>query len=190
MVDLMREYDAGPFLKKCSVQLNASEGVNALSQRQYRDAMARFGAAVSVITTDGPAGRCGFTASAVCSVTDEPPTLLVCMNRHSKSNEAFKRNGVLCVNSLCATQQALSPLFAGADKVTMDQRFAAANWTVLSTGAPVLEGALVSFDGRVTQVSEIGTHSVLFCEVDAIHIGDVHEGLIYFDRGYHRIAPA
>lgn len=44
---------------------------------QFRNAMAMLGGAVSVITTDGPAGRFGFTASAVCSVTDAPPTLLV-----------------------------------------------------------------------------------------------------------------
>lgn len=47
----------------------------------FRDAMAHVGAAVNIITTDGPAGRAGFTASAVCSVTDTPPTLLVCLNR-------------------------------------------------------------------------------------------------------------
>ncbi len=45
----------------------------------FRDAMAHVGAAVNIITTDGPAGRAGFTASAVCSVTDTPPTLLVCL---------------------------------------------------------------------------------------------------------------
>jgi hypothetical protein len=48
--------------------------------------MARLGAAVNVVTTDGSAGRCGFTASAVCAITDEPPTLLVCMNRSSAQN--------------------------------------------------------------------------------------------------------
>ena len=52
-----------------------------VTRQDFRDAMARLGAAVNIITTGGPAGRGGFTASAVCSVTDEPPTLLVCMNR-------------------------------------------------------------------------------------------------------------
>jgi flavin reductase (DIM6/NTAB) family NADH-FMN oxidoreductase RutF len=61
--------------------------------------MAMLGGAVSVITTDGVAGRFGFTASAVCSVTDSPPTLLVCMNRASHSNEHFKRNGFSNVTS-------------------------------------------------------------------------------------------
>ena len=49
----------------------------AMEKQAYREAMARLGAAVNVITTDGPGGRAGFTASAVCSVTDSPPTLLI-----------------------------------------------------------------------------------------------------------------
>ena len=69
--------------------------------------MARLGAAVHVVTTAGPAGRHGFTASAVTSVTDDPPTLLVCQNRASDANPAFKANGVLCVNTLAAAQEHL-----------------------------------------------------------------------------------
>ena len=152
--------------------------------------MARLGAAVSVITTDGPAGRTGFTASAVCSVTDTPPTLLVCMNRGSTSNEAFKANAVLCVNTLAASQEALSPLFAGFEDMPMADRFEAATWTTLATGSPVLAGAVVSFDCRIAQVTEVGTHSVVFCEVQAIQAGPAHEGLIYFGRSYHRITVA
>jgi hypothetical protein len=53
--------------------------------KDYRDAMACLGAAVNIVTTDGNAGRAGFTASAICSVTDDPPTLLVCMNRGSSA---------------------------------------------------------------------------------------------------------
>jgi flavin reductase len=50
-----------------------------IASEDYRDAMACLGAAVSIVTTDGAAGRAGFSASAVCSVTDDPPTLLVCL---------------------------------------------------------------------------------------------------------------
>jgi flavin reductase len=53
----------------------------AVEKQAYREAMARLGAAVNVITTDGPGGRAGFTTSAVCSVTGTPLTLLVCANR-------------------------------------------------------------------------------------------------------------
>ena len=152
--------------------------------------MARLGAAVSVITTTGAGGDAGFTASAVCSVTDDPPTLLVCMNRESSLHETFKANGVLCVNTLAASQEALSPLFAGFTESPMPDWFRAADWTRLATGAPVLSGAVVSFDCRIAQVTEVGTHSVFFCEVQAIQSGPAHEGLIYFGRSYHRITVA
>lgn len=159
-----------------------------VDRQVYRDAMARLGAAVSVITTMGPAGAAGFTASAVCSVTDDPPTLLVCMNRDSRLNETFKANRVLCVNTLAAVQEPLSSLFAGLTGVEdMPTRFAAAEWTTLVTGSPVLAGAVVSFDCRIAQITEVGTHSVFFCEVEALQAGSEHEGLIYFGRAYHRI---
>ncbi len=68
----------------------------------YREAMARLAGAVHLVTTDGPGGRAGFTATAVCSVSDAPPTLLVCINRDSSAYPAFDRNGRLCVNLLAA----------------------------------------------------------------------------------------
>ncbi len=149
--------------------------------------MARLGAAVNVVTTVDAEGPRGLTASAVCSVTDDPPTLLLCINRESEMNEAFRGSGVLCVNTLAASQEALSPLFAGFTDVPQEQRFEAGAWTTLVTGAPVLVGAVVSFDCRVAQCTEVGTHTVFFCEVQAIQSGEAHEGLIYFGRSYHRI---
>ena len=158
----------------------------AVGQPAYRDAMARLGAAVNVVTSDGPAGRCGFTASSVCSVTDDPPTLLVCLNRNSASNARFKANGVLCVNVLAARHEALSAAFAG--PLDSDARFAAGRWTLLGTGAPVLDDARVAFDCRIAQVTEVGTHSVLFCAVEAIRTGADGEALIYLGRAYHHLA--
>lgn len=157
-----------------------------VGQSAYRDAMARLGAAVNIVTSDGPAGRCGFTASSVCSVTDDPPTLLVCLNRTSANNARFKRNGVLCVNVLAARHEALSAAFAG--PLDSAARFAEGRWSTLGTGAPVLEGARVAFDCRIAQVTEVGTHSVLFCEVEAIRTGGNEEALIYLGRAYHRLA--
>ena len=78
----------------------------------FRNATAQLGSAITIITTDGPAGRFGFTASAVCSVADSPPTLLVCMNRSSFAHGKFQHNGVLCVNVLSGQHQQLSGIFA------------------------------------------------------------------------------
>jgi len=79
-----------------------------VSKELYRDGMARLAAAVHIVTTDGPAGATGFTASACCSVTDNPPTLLVCLNRFSQLHPIFQQNGVFCVNTLAGDQRELS----------------------------------------------------------------------------------
>ena len=162
-----------------------------VSREQFRDAMACLGAAVNIVTTDGAAGRAGFTASAVCSVTDDPPTLLVCLNRSSRGSAALKANGVLCVNTLAAGQHALSDAFAGKGGLDTSARFALAGWSTLATGAPVLEdAAIVAFDCRIAEVVEKGTHSVLFAEIQAIRQGAPGAGLIWYARDYHPVGHA
>lgn len=155
---------------------------------EFRDAMARLGAAVNIITTDGPGGRCGFTASAVCAVTDEPPTILVCMNRSSAQNQAFKVNGVLCVNVLTDRHRELSGMFAGQTGSEMADRFAAARWSALPTGAPGLIDAGVCLDGVIIEVLERGTHSMFLTEVRGVRLAAMQEsGLIWFGRQYHGV---
>ena len=66
----------------------------------FREAMCRLGAAVHVVTTAGPGGKTGATATAVCSVSDAPPTVLMCLNRRSQTNPVVVENGVFCVNTL------------------------------------------------------------------------------------------
>ncbi len=160
-----------------------------VDKQSYREAMARLGAAVNVIATDGPGGRAGFTASAVCSVTDTPPTLLVCANRSNDSYPALRANGVLCVNTLAAAHEEISAVFAGLTGHTMPERFETGEWYTLATGALVLRGAAVAFDCRIDQVVTVGTHDVFFCVVEAVSVSDVHEALIYLERAYHRLSP-
>ncbi len=158
-----------------------------VSRDSYREAMARLGAAVNVITTSGPGGRRGFTASAVCSVTDDPPTLLVCCNRFNDSHAALLANRVMCINTLAASQTDVSNVFAGLAGREGEARFATAEWYAMETGAPALHGAAVSFDCRIAQSTDVGTHSVFFGEVVALRHGAVHGGLIYYGRAYHPV---
>ncbi|MDK2778022.1 MAG: flavin reductase [Pseudomonadota bacterium] len=155
----------------------------------FRNGMAMLGGAVSVITTDGKAGRFGFTATAVTSVTDEPPTLLVCMNRKSFANGHFKENGVLCVNVLSAGHESASGDFADRNQ-TSEERFAKHSWTDMGTGSPALDEAVVNFDCRISDVHEVGSHTVFYCQIKDIRIGERAEGLFYFNRAYHKIGES
>src|SRR6266481_9601490 len=81
------------------------EPVVTVGAAAFRDAMCRLGAAVHVVTSAGPGGKTGFTATAVCSVSDQPATLLVCLNRRAKSAPLLAQNGVFCVNTLGADEE-------------------------------------------------------------------------------------
>ncbi|WP_201596432.1 flavin reductase [Psychrobacter vallis] len=155
----------------------------------FRNAMARLTTAVSVITTKGESGVHGFTASAVCSVSDSPPTLLVCMNQAARSHGHFVDHKTLCVNVLGAQHEQISNAFAS--KLCSEERFQQGCWTTLKTGAPMLEDALVSFDCEIEQIQTVGTHSVFMCRVVAIRQneqqGGQEESLVYFNRAYHQV---
>ena len=158
-----------------------------VEKQAYREAMARLGRRGERDHHGWAGGRAGFTASAVTSVTERPPTLLVCANRTNDFYPAMKQNGVLCVNTLTPAQEGLSPVFAGMTQHTMDERFDGYAWQRLDTGAPVLDEAVVVFDCRISQVVEVGTHDMFFCSVEAVRTGTAHEGLIYYGRGYHKV---
>lgn len=158
-----------------------------VSQQLFREALGRLGAAVNIITTDGAFGRHGLTASAVCSVSDAPPTVLACVNRNAGAHEHLLRNGVMCINMLGGRHQSLSDRF-GRRGVEVCDRFAAAQWKTISTGSPVLVDATASLDCVITDVKTVGTHSVIFGEVRHVELSSTTESLIYFNRNYHRLA--
>ena len=161
------------------------------TRQSFRNAMARLGAAVTIVTTDGPGGRAGLTASAVCSVTDDPPMLLVCVNRSASALPALRANGVLCVNLLSASQQALSNRFAGMDgSATMEDRFARGAWLPGDSGTPLLEGAVASLECRIADIVEKGTHSVIFAEVQSVTFGPEGPALVWWGRDYHPVGAA
>lgn len=151
----------------------------------YRNAMALLASAVNVVTTAGASGRYGFTASAVCAVSDSPATLLVCMNQASSSHQHFVDNKILSVNVLAADQQHLSQAFSS--KLTAEARFAHGVWQSLRTGAPILQGALASFDCEIVQMQDVATHRIFICRIVAIQHSPAQQALVYFDRAYHQV---
>lgn len=159
-------------------------------QTAFRNAMAHLPAAVCIITTAGETGRCGITASAVCSVTDSPPTVLVCINRNSAMHDVFTQNGHLCINVLAAEHQQLAMHFSGATKVPMAERFTFDDWHDGVARQPVLSGALVKLQGHIRDSKAVGSHSVMFVELDDIAVNGEQDSLVYFNRLFHSVGSA
>lgn len=154
---------------------------------RFRDAMSSLSAAVNVITTEGDAGRCGITATAVCSVTDTPPSVMVCINANSAMNPVFQGNGRLCINVLNHEQEVMARHFAGMTGVTMEERFSLSCWQKGVLGQPVLKDSLASLEGDISQVQTIGSHLVYLVEIKNITLSQEGHGLIYFKRRFHPV---
>lgn len=157
--------------------------------------MSRLASAVNIITSNGPGGLCGCTASAVCSVSDDPPIVLVCINRTSRNNAILKNNLTLCVNVLRKDQQSLAYEFSRSGGEMAD-RFMNGRWSdkmappeTTTIGEiyslPVLDEALVSLQCRITESSEVGSHTVFYCTVDGISMGEPGDPLMYYGREFH-----
>ncbi|MFO1188241.1 MAG: flavin reductase family protein [Alphaproteobacteria bacterium] len=134
----------------------------------FIQAMRQFAGAVTIITTIRDGSRTGLTATAVCSLTAEPPRILICVNKTASAHQPIAKGGVFCVNVLGTQHITIANRFAGRTAVDGDARFMAdANWITLATGAPVLADALANFDCTVHASHDFGTHSVYVGDVRA-----------------------
>lgn len=155
--------------------------------KAYRDAMSRFAGHIHIITTDGKAGRRAIAATAVTSVSDNPPIVLACINLSVPDNMLFLKNGVFAINTLAAQHLPLAEACSGITPVSQDERFALANWKPLTTGAPALSDAVAVFDCTVMEVREMATHFVFFGKVTGVRCGENRPPLLYHDRGFRAL---
>jgi len=155
---------------------------DSVDRTAFRDGMSRLGSAVSVVTTKSIGKRYGFTASAVCSVSDTPATLLVCINRAGSSFHAFENARHFCINTLMPGQENIANLFGG--RTPVDDRFALGEWKDGLTGVPVLTNASVSFECELTNALDVATHRVLFGRVIDIRENEEQATLLYCMRRY------
>ena len=154
--------------------------------QQFKLGMRTLAGAVNIITSMNAGHRYGMTATAVCSATADPPTVLVCINKLAVTHDAIGKAKVFCVNVLRAENAELSTVFSGAQ--TGEARFRNGNWTRLATGSPALVDALVSFDCRVVRQLAHGTHTIFLGEVEQILIGKKGKPLLYSDGQYAKLA--
>lgn len=148
----------------------------------FRQGMRRLVAGVCLVTTLDQNERHGMIATAVSSVTTDPPSLLACINRNSSIHAPLQRSMVFCINVLSVDDLQISSCFSSSS--LRHKRFVAGEWTTLATGSPVLADASVSFDCRVTELVETATHSIVLGVVEAINLGGPKSPLAYLDGKY------
>lgn len=151
-----------------------------MESSQYRKMMRGHAGAVAVIATGKRGQRTGLTATAVCSLSDSPPTVLVCVNHNASAYEVIRQFGCFSVNWLAAHQDGIADCFAGKTGLKAEQRFIGGDWVTLATGAPVLGDGLASLDCELVGEHDHSTHSIFIGRVRAARQQDSEKPLMYF----------
>ena len=145
-------------------------------------AMRSVASSVTVVTTDGPAGRHGATVSAFSSVSADPPTTLICLRDASRIARAVLRNNAYTVNVLPQSSREIANRFAGCDDERLEDRFEG-----IACDGTAIRGATV-FACRVAQTVISGSHRIFIGHVTEVHHGG-RAPLAYLDGAYHRVIP-
>jgi flavin reductase (DIM6/NTAB) family NADH-FMN oxidoreductase RutF len=153
-----------------------------VSQEEFRAALGRFASGVTVVTTkDAQDELHGITVSAFCSVSLQPPMVLICVEKTAGSHPALEESAIFVVNILREGEASISELFASSSP----EKFALSSWTPGIEGVPVLDGALATLECRVKFSYHGGDHSIFVGEVEKVTAAEGNP-LTYFRSEYGR----
>ena len=153
------------------------------SPEDFRSALSQFASGVTVVTTrDAHGKKHGITVSAFCSVSLEPPMVLICIEKSTGSQYAFGESGAFVVNILASSQSDVSEHFAS----RVDEKFGDVEHTLNEDGVPVLTDAIATLRCTLRHSLDGGDHSIFVGLVESVEVKG-GSPLIYFDRGYHEL---
>lgn len=143
----------------------------AIDKDFFRQIMGRFATGVTVVTTNNKGTVAGLTVNAFCSVSLNPPLILVCVDLTSATLPHMRESGTFAVNILTDDQEELSRCFA-TPSAERYERFCSADYHTAATGAPILDGVLAFIDARIVAEYPGGDHVIFLAEVEALGTTD------------------
>lgn len=165
--------------------MTTTRSPDSVEAERYRDAMRRVPAAVTIVTSLFDREANGLTATAVCSVSADPPQVLVCVNRDATAQSLIARSRRFVVNFLSEEHEERARRFSQA-KLAAQERFAGISWVVMATGSPAMADAIVALDCRVNSDLICGTHAIYVANVVDVRVGNAAP-LLYRAGEYCRL---
>ena len=156
----------------------------AVDAEVFKQGLRRWASGVTVVTAKSGDRQHGMTVSAFSSVSADPPLVLICANRSSRTNGVISEGGRFTVNVLASDQQDVSGVFASSK--LEDSRFDHVAWHAGEGGVPVIDGALVNLECRVESSYDHGSHTIYIGFVEAAHVQDKRP-LLYYDGAYRDV---
>lgn len=166
-----------------------SNFVDFCAGQEFKHGMRQLPGAVCIVATAYKEKRTGLTLTAVCSVSADPPSLLVCVNREASAHDLIMKSGCFSVNQLSSDQEEYAQIFAGQRGIDGSLRFSKGNWSSLKTGAPILTDAVASFDCKVFHTTSLKTHTIFVGFVLAAQFDEAWHPLGYFRGNYCHVEP-
>ena len=153
------------------------------ARARFITAMRSVAGTVAIVTTNGTAGRHGATVSAFCSVSADPPSLLVCLHAKSRIAELVKENQRFSVNVLPQSLEAVADRFAGKDDAVIEDRFEGIGCFDGENDCPGISGA-ITFECEIASDMISGSHRVIIGNVSHI-TGQIDKPLTYLNGAYY-----
>ncbi|MDI3340479.1 MAG: flavin reductase family protein [Sphaerobacter sp.] len=153
----------------------------------FRDVLARFPSGVVVVTTSNPDGYHGMTVSAFCSVSLDPPLVLVCIDRETQGHDKLVAAPAWAVNILAREQTFLADQFAGRAPLA-DPAFSRVPHRVGALGVPLINGCVAWIECRPWARYPGGDHTIFVGQVEHLALGEADDPLVYFDREFTELA--
>lgn len=154
-----------------------------ISKDEFRAALGRFASGVTVVTTRDADGELhGITVSAFCSVSLEPPLVLVCIDVNTGSHRALTQTDSFVVNILSEKQQYISDRFAS----YLPDKFEAIKYSSGIDDLPILEGALANLECRLVNSHDDGDHTIFVGQIKRATIGNGNP-LVYWHGNYRNL---
>jgi flavin reductase (DIM6/NTAB) family NADH-FMN oxidoreductase RutF len=150
----------------------------------FRGAMRHLAGGVSVITVGRGKDITGMTVTSVSSLSVDPPTLIVSINRESSSWPLLQRHGFFGVNILTADQLDIAERFTGKSGLKGADRFVSAQWITRVSGVPLLAGALAAIDCEVEHIVERHSHAIVIGRVLDLQLSPRTAALAYWQGQY------
>lgn len=155
----------------------------SIDQAEFRRIMGHFASGVTVVTVCREGTCHGITVSSFCSLSLEPPLVLICIDRRYSSHEKIQQSEAFAINILAEDGEWLSRHFASRD----DNKFAKVGYHTGESGAPLLNDALATIECRLVEQFPGGDHTIFVGEVLAVTAQDNGRPLLYFRSGYHKL---
>jgi flavin reductase len=166
-------------LTAVAAETTGSPKVTTINADAFRGTMRQLAGSVAVIATEEDGKLYGFTATAVCSVCAEPPTILIAVNKSTRTHPHIDRRGMFAVNILADDQSAIAQHFSGKG----EDQFASVKYKLSKHGIPLIEGATANLECAIQDRISIGTHTVFIAQVISTGVED-RPPLIYHDARY------